>query len=133
MSGLDPALLGLVGLAALVLLQVAAQGAAGLMAAGVAWSVGPRDAGLDRGVLAARLERALRNLLETAPAFLALAVVAHLAGRTGPLVGLGIALWLGARAGYVVAYAVGCGWPRTALWHLAGAGLILMLIGVLSA
>ncbi|MGY6411864.1 MAG: MAPEG family protein [Alkalilacustris sp.] len=133
MSGLDPALLGLVGLAALVLLQVAAQGAAGLLAAGVAWSVGPRAVARDPGPLAGRLDRALRNLLETAPAFLALAVVAHLAGRTGPLVGLGIALWLGARVGYVLAYAAGCGWPRTALWHLAGAGLILMLIGVLSA
>lgn len=132
MSGaLDPALLGLVGLALLVLLHIGVQGLALKSAAGTAWSVGPRDAPVALAPVHGRLRRALANLLETAPVFLALALVAHLADRVGPLVQAGIALFLVGRLAFLPAYASGLPWLRTGCWHVAGIGLVLMLVGVL--
>ena len=132
MSGpLDAALWGLVGLALLVLLHIGVQGLALKRAAGDAWSVGPRDVPVVLPPLHGRLRRALDNLLESAPVFMALALVAHLAGRVGLLVTAGVALFLAGRLAYLPAYASGHPWLRTVCWYVAGLGLILMLIGVL--
>ncbi len=128
---LDPALLGLVGLALLVLLHVGVQGLALKTAAGTAWSVGPRDTPATLAPLHGRLRRALDNLLESAPVFVALAVVAHLADRVGPPVAAGIALFLAGRLAFLPAYASGVPWLRTVFWYVAGIGLLLMFIGVL--
>ena len=130
-AGLDAALWGLVRLALLVLLHIAAQGLALKTAAGTAWSVGPRDAPVALPPVHGRLRRALDNLLETAPVFLALALVAHLADRVGPWVTTAIALYLVGRLAYLPAYAAGIPWLRPLFWYVAGIGLILMLIGVL--
>jgi uncharacterized MAPEG superfamily protein len=129
--GMDAALWGLVGLAVLVLLHIGAQGLALKRAAGNAWSVGPRDHPVTLAPVHGRLRRALDNLLESAPVFLSLALVAHLAGRVGALVEVGIALFLAGRLGYLPAYASGLPWLRTGFWHLASVGMVLMLVGVL--
>ena len=128
---MDAALWGLVGLAVMVLLHIGVQGLALKAAAGNAWSVGPRDATVTLGPVHGRLRRALDNLLESAPVFLSLALVAHLAGRVGLLVEVGIALFLAGRLAFLPAYASGIPWLRTGCWHVAGIGLLLMLIGVL--
>ncbi len=132
MSGdMDSALWGLVGLAVLVLLHIGVQGLALKQAAGNAWSVGPRDHPVTLAPVHGRLRRALDNLLESAPVFLALALVAHLAGRVGTVVEVGIAMFLGGRLAYLPAYAAGIPWLRTVFWYVAGIGLLLMLSGVL--
>lgn len=128
---MDAALWGLVGLAVLVLLHIGVQGLALKQAAGNAWSVGPRDVPVTLAPVHGRLRRAFDNLLESAPVFLSLALVAHLAGRVGPLVEAGIALFLAGRLAYLPAYACGIPWLRTVFWYVAGLGLILMLAGVL--
>lgn len=133
MSGpMDAALWGLVGLAVLVLLHISAQGLALKQAAGTAWSVGPRDSRPDTGVLPGRLRRALDNLLESAPVFICLALVATLAGRVTPTVVAGVALFLAGRLAFLPAYAAGVPWLRTICWYVATVGLVLMLIGVLT-
>jgi len=48
---------------------------------GRAWSVGPRDHPIELTGLAGRLDRAFRNLMETFPLFVALVVIAHVAGK----------------------------------------------------
>jgi len=128
---MDMALWGLVGLAVLVLLHIGVQGLALKQAAGNAWSVGPRDVPAVLAPVHGRLRRALDNLLESAPVFLSLALVAHLAGRVGPPVEAGIAMFLAGRLAFLPAYASGLPWLRTVCWHVAGIGLVLMLIGVL--
>lgn len=130
-SGMDSALWGLIGLAVLVLLHIGVQGLALKQAAGNAWSVGPRDTPVALAPLHGRLRRAFDNLLESAPAFLALTLVAHLSGQTGPLVLAGIAMFLAGRLAYLPAYASGLPWLRTGFWYVAGIGLMLMLAGVL--
>ena len=127
---MDSALWGLVGLAVTVLLHIAVQGLTLKQAAGNAWSVGPRDQPVALGPVHGRLRRAVDNLLESAPVFLALALVAHLADRTGPLVEAGIAMFLAGRIAYLPAYASGLPWLRTVFWYVAGVGLLFMLIGV---
>ena len=128
---MDAALWGLVGLALLVLLHIGVQGLALKQAAGNAWSVGPRDVPAALAPVHGRLRRAFDNMLESAPVFLSLALVAHLAGRVGPLVEAGTALFLAGRLAYLPAYASGLPWLRTVFWYVAGIGLILMLAGVL--
>ena len=115
---MDSALWGLVGLAL-------------KRAAGNAWSVGPRDTPVPLAPVHGRLRRAFDNLLESAPVFLALVLVAHLAGRIGPLVEAGIALFLAGRLAFLPAYASGIPWLRTLFWYVAGLGLVLILAGVL--
>ena len=75
------ALWGLVGLSLLVLIHVSVDSFLLKGSVGNVWTVGARDHPPEIGALAARAHRALWNLLETAPAFLALALVAHLTGR----------------------------------------------------
>jgi uncharacterized MAPEG superfamily protein len=128
---MDGALWGLVGLAILVLLHISVQGLALKQAAGNAWSVGPRDVPAALAPVHGRLRRALDNLLESAPVFLSLALVAHLAGRIGPMVLTGICMFLAGRLAYLPAYAAGIPWLRTVCWYVAGIGLLLMLVGVL--
>jgi uncharacterized MAPEG superfamily protein len=82
--------------------------------------------------MAARLERAFYNLLQTFPAFVALALALALTGKTGGLGAIGAHLWFWARIVYVPLYAFGIPGLRTAAWAVALIGLILMLIALLA-
>jgi uncharacterized MAPEG superfamily protein len=126
------ALWGLVGLAVLVLVYVSVDSFMLKGSVGNAWTVGARDNPPEIGALAARAHRALWNLLETAPAFLALALVAHLTGRGGGWITWGVALYLAGRTTYLPAYLSGLPWLRTVIWQVSMVGIVLLLIGVLA-
>jgi uncharacterized MAPEG superfamily protein len=112
----------------LLLLQVAAQASAAADLGGK-YLLGPRDeARLSRNVVAGRLLRALRNLLETYPAFIALALALVVTGKAGGIGAAGAWLWLAARVVYVGLYAAGIPVLRTLAWVLSIAGLVMMLI-----
>lgn len=125
------ALWGLVGLALLVLVYVSTDSFLLKGSVGNAWTVGARDNPPEIGPIAARAHRALWNLLETAPAFLAVTLVAELTSRGGAWVAWGVALYLGARVAYLPAYLSCLPWVRTAFWQVATLGIVLILIGVL--
>lgn len=76
-----------------------------------------------------RAERALRNLQETYPAFLALAVAAAL-GRGDDLSLWGSAIYLIARVVYLPLYVFGVKYIRSLVWTISAVGLILMFIGI---
>lgn len=78
-------------------------------------------------ILAGRLERALRNLLETYPGFVALVVALVATGKTGGLAATGALLWILCRVIYVVLYAAGVPVLRTLIWAGSIIGLILMI------
>ncbi len=127
----DQIVLALCAFALLALVHVGAQSFALKAAVGDAWTRGPRDdVPATRAHLAGRLERALRNFLETAPVFLALVLATHVSARVAPLIGAGAAVYLCARAAYLPAYASGLPHLRTACWLVATLGLVAMLIGV---
>lgn len=129
----DFASLALVGFALLVLVHVGAHSLLLKASDGNYWTVGPRDHPAAASVLANRGARALRNLLETAPAFLALMLALHWTGREAMLAPVGATVYLAGRIAYLPAYLSGVPWLRTLCWLTATSGLALMLIGGLLA
>ena len=78
------------------------------------------------------LLRALKNLLETYPAFIALVLALVVTGQTGGIAATGAWLWLLARVVYVVLYATGTPVVRTLAWAASILGLVMMLIGLMT-
>jgi uncharacterized MAPEG superfamily protein len=92
----------------------------------------PRDEGHRPGnVYAGRTARALANLLETYPAFVALALALVISGKTGGIGAIGAEIYLAARVLYLVVYAAGVSVVRTLLWAASIVGLIMMLVRLL--
>lgn len=90
--------------------------------------LGPRDDNRQSGnIVAGRLKRALENLLETYPAFVALALALALTGQTGGMAATGAWLWLAARVVYVPLYAFGVPAVRTLAWVVSIVGILMML------
>lgn len=96
---------------------------------GPTYLLGARDeARTTRSVLAGRFDRALRNFLETYPAFIALAVALVFTGKTGGIAETGAIIWLVARIVYVVLYAAGVPMVRSVIWFVSLVGLAMMFI-----
>ena len=90
--------------------------------------LGPRDDNRQSGnIVAGRLKRALENLLESYPAFVALALALALTGKTGGMAATGAWLWLAARVVYVPLYAFGVPAVRTLAWVVSIVGILMML------
>lgn len=114
---------------ALGLLQLMASASMSTMQRGLNWAAGPRDgeAKTLTGV-AARLDRALRNFLETFP-FFAVAVLALIAtGKTSADTALGAQLYFWGRVAYVPLYAAGVPWLRTLAWAVSLIGILKLLM-----
>lgn len=114
-----------VGIVQLLWAAVAARGQQDLK-----WAAGPRDEAMPIHGVAARLDRAFRNFMETFPFFAAAVLVAYLAARLGTLTLWGAGLYVAARAIYVPVYAAGIPRLRTLIWlvSLVGIGMIVTAI-----
>jgi uncharacterized MAPEG superfamily protein len=89
----------------------------------------PRDEGrVSRGVVAGRLSRAVHNLLETYPAFVALVLALAVTGKIGGIAATGAVPWLIARVLFVIFYATGTPVVRTLIWFASIIGLLMMLV-----
>ena len=94
--------------------------------------LGPRDDNRQSGnVMAGRFKRALENLLETYPAFVALALALVVTGKSGDIAATGAWVWLAARVVYVPLYAFGVPAVRTLVWCVSIVGLLMMLFRLL--
>ena len=96
---------------------------------GLAWNAGARDVTPPplTGV-AARMDRALRNFLETF-AFFAVAVLAVIATqRSNAHTVLGAQLYFWGRLVYVPLYAAGIAYVRTLAWVVSIVGLVMVLL-----
>lgn len=94
----------------------------------LAYLAGPRDEQRQSAsAVSGRLRRALDNLLETYPAFVALALALAVTGRTGGIAATGAWLWLIARIVYVPLYAAGIPMIRSLAWLVSIVGLAMML------
>ncbi|MGN6537648.1 MAG: MAPEG family protein [Mesorhizobium sp.] len=95
--------------------------------------LGPRDDNRQSGnVWAGRLKRALENLLETYPAFVALALALAVTGKAGGIAATGAWVWLAARVVYVPLYAFGVPAVRTLAWCVSIVGLLMMLVKLMA-
>ena len=112
------------------LLQVLASGMAGSAQNGLAYNMGPRDEQKPVTGTGARLQRALRNFLETFALFAAAVLIAAAAGRFGTLTALGAQLYFWARVAYVPLYAFGVPLVRSVAWGVSVVGIVLVLAGL---
>ncbi|WEK45883.1 MAG: MAPEG family protein [Candidatus Andeanibacterium colombiense] len=98
---------------------------------GTAWNMGARDEALPPlNPVAARLERARNNYLETLPVAVIALFGVVLAGKANELTAIAGWAWLGARVVYLPLYWTGVPKVRTLIWLVAMLALLVVL-GVL--
>ncbi len=97
---------------------------------GGAYNAGPRDEERELSPIAGRAARALRNFLETWPAFIVLALVVEMSGATGWLTQWGAAIYFLARIAYIPLYLGGVRYVRSVAFTIACAGLLMMFFGI---
>ena len=98
---------------------------------GVVFAATARDEAQPKSVALGRAERALGNFMETWPAFIILALVAHLADPGDAVVFWGAVVWYVGRIVYLPLYLFGVPMIRSLVWCVATAGLGMMFFGVL--
>jgi uncharacterized MAPEG superfamily protein len=117
----------------LLLVQLVLYATPAVLELGIGYALSPRDEGRrPKGVVTCRLGRAFANLMETFPAFAALALALAVTGKAGGLGAAGAHIWFWSRVVYVPVYALGIPGLRTAVWTVALVGIILMLIALLA-
>jgi len=97
---------------------------------GSAYNASPRDEERPLGTAAGRADRALRNFLETWPAFIALALMVAVTESSDWLTQWGAGLYLAFRILYIPLYLLGIPYIRSLIWIVSALGLLLMLIGL---
>lgn len=110
------------------LIQIVLASHAASLQLGYRWTASSRDEARPplTGV-AGRLDRALRNFLETFPFFAAAVITTHIVNRHDWLTEGGAQLYFWARIGYVALYSLGVPLARSLIWNLATGGIIMIL------
>ena len=113
------------------IVQIIAASQAASLQRGYRWSASPRDEPVQplRGV-AGRLDRALRNFLETFPLFAAVVLTAHVSETHDALTEWGARLYFWARVAYVPLYAAGIPLIRSLVWNVATVGILLLVVAL---
>ena len=102
---------------------LAAQGQVGL---GVL--AGNRDGIVTLTGFAGRAQRAHHNMLESLPLFIALVLVAQVAGKANATTLLGCQLFFWGRLAHWLVYLAGIPWLRTLAWVVSVVGLVLIFL-----
>ncbi len=110
------------------LVQIVWASAAGSGQRELSWLLGPRDEAMPVSGVAGRLDRALKNFVETFPLFAAAVIAATLADKLGPLTLWGAGLYVAGRALYVPLYASGVSGIRTLVWTVSIVGILMVVI-----
>ena len=99
---------------------------------GYRWTASPRDEKAEplRGVTR-RLDRALRNFVETFAMFATVVLVAHLTDTHNALTEWGARLYFWGRVAYVLLYAAGVSLIRSLVWNVATIGIVLIVAALL--
>lgn len=95
---------------------------------GIGWALGPQDEPRDQNVIAGRVQRALRNFLETYPAFAVLALMLAITDSGTAQSALGAAVYFWARIAYIPAFVSGIPLVRSIAWFTSLGGLVLMIL-----
>ena len=98
---------------------------------GLKWNTGARDAQpAPLTGVAARVDRASKNFLETFPLFAAAVLAVVVAGRADADTALGAQLYFWARVVYLPLYAAGVPYLRTVVWAVSLWGLVTALLAL---
>lgn len=132
MDGMTTELYLLAATLILAFVQIMLPGIARTRQYGARWNAGPRDEAMPPvGPITGRLERAQSNLFETLPLFIGIVLIAHVAGKNGPLTFWGAQLYFWARVAYVPLYAFGVAYVRSLAFLAAFIGLSMIFVAVL--
>jgi uncharacterized MAPEG superfamily protein len=114
------------------LVQIVLASHAASLQRGYRWTAGSRDDATPplTGV-AGRLERALRNFVETFPLFAAVVLIAHITNIHSWMTEWGVQLYFGARVAYLVLYAAGIFLLRSLVWNVAALGIAMILLSLI--
>jgi uncharacterized MAPEG superfamily protein len=114
------------------IVQIIAASHAASLQRGYRWTASPRDEKLEplRGV-AGRLNRALRNFVETFPLFAAVVLAAYVTDTHNALTEWGARLYFWGRVAYVLLYAAGIPLIRSLVWNVATIGIVLIVAALL--
>ena len=115
----------------LLIAHIVVQASLSDLSKGLGWALGPQDDNRDQNVIADRVQRALRNYLETFVAYVALALLLAVTEKSSATSTLGAAIWFWARVAYVPAFAFGIPLLRSGIWFVSIAGLVLMILAAL--
>jgi uncharacterized MAPEG superfamily protein len=114
---------------ALCLIQIIAASHTASFQRGYRWTASARDSEVPPlSGIAGRLERALRNFLETFPVFVAAVLLVHVLDRGSILSQWGAVLYFSGRLMYVPLYALGVPLVRSLVWNVAFVGIVLLLL-----
>jgi uncharacterized MAPEG superfamily protein len=97
---------------------------------GIGTYLGARDNEPALGTHAGRARRAVKNMQENMPVFLAFAVLAIVLGKEAGLALLGAQIFVLARVGFAIVYQMGVPVLRSALYLTGFAGLAIMAFGL---
>lgn len=95
------------------------------------YTVGARDEARVPVGIAARLDRAHKNFMETFPIFAAAVLLLLLLGHAGPMSSIGALLYLAGRVVFLPLYWAGVPWLRTFSWNIASLGLVLVMVQIM--
>ncbi len=95
---------------------------------GYRWTASSREQQIPPLVgIAGRIERALKNYLETFPFFAAAVLIASVAGTHSRLTVWGAQLYFWGRIGYLALYAADFSLARSLFWNIPTLGIILII------
>lgn len=107
-------------------------GAPGPLGSRLLAALGPRDQPPPMPATAGRAARALHNMMESLPIFIALALLAIVLDRDTGLAATGAMTFLAARVAYVPAYLSGIVGLRSLAWGAGASGLVMMAFSIFS-
>lgn len=111
------------------LVHIALAATVNVGAKGLPWAAGPRDdPGKPLGTTAGRLDRSLKNFLETYPLFVAAVLLGGMAGKHGSMGAMGAEIYLIARVVYIPAYIIAIPFVRTLIWTASVVGIVMVLL-----
>jgi uncharacterized MAPEG superfamily protein len=113
------------------LVQIVLASHAASLQRGYLWTAGSRDEAVPPLTgIAGRLERALRNFVETFPLFAAAVLIAHVTNTHSWMTEWGVQLYFGARVAYLALYAAGVFLLRSLVWNVATLGIAMVLLSL---
>ena len=112
----------------LVVIQIVLAAQLGNQQYGLKWAASARDQPVpEPGVLLGRVRRALANMLETFPLFVAAVLAVAVVHRFDQWSLIGAHLYVWGRLAYLVLYAAGVPLLRSLVWNVALAGIFMVL------
>jgi uncharacterized MAPEG superfamily protein len=113
------------------LVQLVIAATLGTQQRGLSWNASARD-GEPKPLtgVAARMDRALKNFLETFAFFAAAVLMVVATQHTSAHTALGAQLYFWGRVVYVPLYAAGTPYVRTLAWTVSMAGLLMVLLAL---